>query len=498
MRIACRESGTRGKKCHVLIIGVFEGALQSALEALRRDRKTKQLLAAILKEKQFQGKAKRLFFTATPSSTVARSVILVGLGRSQDYTLEKLRRAVGMTLKHYEVESATTLRIDVRTISDTKQTVRENVRAVTEALILATYRFTKYKSKADDHVVKIRETELTVSDRKQLTDAKRGLEFGRCVSEAANFARDLANEPANELTPRKLAAAAERMARSARLRCTVMNEQEIKRAKMGGLLGVAQGSHEPPRFIILEHRGRLQTQAPIVLVGKGITFDSGGISIKPSQAMDEMKYDMCGAAAVLGLLRIAAHLKLPQRIIGLVPTCENMLSANPQRPGDIIRISNGKTVEVLNTDAEGRLILADGLSYAQRYKPQAVFDLATLTGSCKATFGEECIGMMGNDRGLLDRVAQAGEESGERCWELPMWSEYEDQIKSQVADLKNIGHRYAGCITAGKFLEAFTAYPWVHLDIASTAWFDSTKPYMIKGPSGAGIRVLSQFLVNWS
>jgi leucyl aminopeptidase len=230
-------------------------------------------------------------------------------------------------------------------------------------------------------------------------------------------------------------------------------------------------------------------------VGKGITFDSGGISIKPSEGMEKMKYDMSGAAAVVGSLWLAAKMKLAVNLIGLAPTCENLPSEKPQRPGDIITISNGKTVEVVNTDAEGRLILADGLSYAARYKPQAIIDLATLTHSCRATFGELCIGMMGNDASLIEKVKEAGEKSGGRVWELPLWEDYRDHIKSDVADIKNVGKGVAGAISAGKFLEEFVGdFPWVHLDIASTAWLDSDQSPFTKGPSGAGVRVVNQFL----
>ncbi len=265
---------------------------------------------------------------------------------------------------------------------------------------------------------------------------------------------------------------------------------------MGALLGVARGSEEPPKFIIINYQGDRESNRPIAIVGKTITFDTGGISIKPSERMEQMKYDMSGGAAVLAAIKAAAQLKIPVNVVGFLPATENMPGGNAMKPGDVVKTLSGLTVEVINTDAEGRLILADALSYALRSRPSAIVDLATLTGACTVALGRNAIGLLGNHPGLLERVKAAGEASGERVWELPLWEEYFDQIKSDVADIKNVGGRGAGTITAAAFLRKFVDdTPWAHLDIASTAWADEPRPYTPKGATGVGVRLLVQFLL---
>jgi leucyl aminopeptidase len=309
-------------------------------------------------------------------------------------------------------------------------------------------------------------------------------------------ARNLANAPGNELYPETLAEKARNLGSEFGFDVTVLEEPELKDLGMGGILGVAQGSSRSPRLIILEY-GK-SSGKPVVLVGKGVTFDSGGISIKPSANMAEMKMDMSGAAAVIGTFEAVARLKLPVRIVGLIPAVENMPSGSSLRPGDILRHYGGKTSEVDNTDAEGRLILADALGYASQFKPAAVVDLATLTGACVVALGHQASGMMGNDAPLMARLKAAGEETYERVWELPMFDEYEKLIKSDVADVKNVGGRWAGAITAAWFLKKFTGtYRWAHLDIAGTAILEDASEYHQRGGSGVGVRLLTEFLRRW-
>lgn len=268
---------------------------------------------------------------------------------------------------------------------------------------------------------------------------------------------------------------------------------------MGGLLGVSQGSSQPPKFIILEYNARAKKQDTIILVGKGVTFDAGGICLKQAKDMDQMKSDMSGGAAVMGAIQAICKMKLPQHVVGLIPCTENMPSGSAIKPGDIIKFYSGKTAEVVNTDAEGRLILADALGYAEKYEPNAVIDLATLTGSCVVALGNIVTGMMGNNEELKKRIKTAGEKSWERVWELPLWDEYQEQIKSDIADIKNTGGPYAGAITAACFLSKFTEkYPWVHLDIAGTSWCDKSKPCIQKGATGVGVRLLVQLIRNWT
>jgi leucyl aminopeptidase len=297
------------------------------------------------------------------------------------------------------------------------------------------------------------------------------------------------------MDPETLAASARKSGRRSGFGVRILNEKRIRALHMGGLAGVAAGSHRPPRFIIMEYRGRGARGKPVVLVGKGVTFDSGGISIKPSAGMAEMKMDMSGAAAVIGTMQAAAQLKLPRHLIGLVPATENLPGGSALKPGDILRHLNGMTSEIDNTDAEGRLILADALSYASRYDPALVIDLATLTGAVVVALGHVTTGMMGTDRKAMAALEEAGERTFERVWELPLYQEYEKLIRSDVADVKNTGGRWAGAITAALFLKKFTGtFPWVHLDIAGTAIIEEASDYIPRGGSGVGVRLLIDFL----
>jgi leucyl aminopeptidase len=302
----------------------------------------------------------------------------------------------------------------------------------------------------------------------------------------------LINSPGNEVNPSYLAETAKGIAKQQALRCKILQKQDMQKLQMGCLLGVAQGSAQPPVLIMLEHAPNGTTEAPIVLVGKGITFDSGGISIKPAANMEDMKMDMAGGAAVLGTMQALAQLRYSRRVIGLVPASENLPSGTAIKPGDILRAMSGKTVEIINTDAEGRLILADALSYAvQTLKPACIIDLATLTGAVVIALGNYATGMMGTDETMMARLRAAGERTAERVWQLPLFEEYSKQIKSDFADIKNTGGREAGSITGGAFLKEFVGEtPWVHLDIAGTAWTRESKPYVPKGATGVGIRLL--------
>jgi leucyl aminopeptidase len=326
-----------------------------------------------------------------------------------------------------------------------------------------------------------------------------GARVGQIVAEAACLVRDLGNQPGNVATPTMLAQTAQRIAQQHGLRCQVLDRVQIEELGMGAFMSVARGSQEPPKFIILEHNADHEDLQTLVLVGKGITFDSGGISIKPGEKMEMMKFDMSGGAAVLGTLQAVAQLDLPLHVVGLVPATENLPSGTATKPGDIVRALSGKTIEVINTDAEGRMILADALAYAQRYQPAAVIDLATLTGACVVALGHHAIGLMGNNLELIARLKEAGQASGERVWELPLWEEYHEQLKSDVADMKNVGGRPAGAITAAALLSKFAeGYPWAHLDIAGTAYTDEEKSYIPKGGTGVGVRLLVELLRNWA
>ena len=334
-------------------------------------------------------------------------------------------------------------------------------------------------------------------DGGRLTEIRRGLRLGRSIAGGTCLARDLVNHPGNTATPAFLAGRARALARRHEgLRCRVLDEAAMRREGMGALLGVSAGSAQPAKLILLEHglsprRRGVRRRKPLVFVGKGVTFDSGGISIKPGSGMADMKMDMSGAAAVIGAMQVVAEAGLARPVVGIVPATENLLDGKAYKPGDVLTTMAGKTIEIDNTDAEGRLILADALTYAQRYEPEGIVDLATLTGACVIALGSHASGLMANDDGLAARVEAAAGATGERVWRLPLWPEYREQIKSLVADMKNTGGREGGAITAAALLAEFAGdTPWVHLDIAGTAWTNRARPYVPRGGVGVGVRLL--------
>jgi leucyl aminopeptidase len=323
-----------------------------------------------------------------------------------------------------------------------------------------------------------------------------GCEEGLVAARCVNFARDLVNDPANIVTPAYLAAAAKKIAAQYKMKFKACSRAEVEKMKMGAFLAVAKGSDTPPSFITLDYnpRGAKET---VVLVGKGLTFDSGGISLKPGEGMEGMKGDMAGGAAVLAMMMGVAEMRLKRRVVALVPATENMPSGHATRPGDIVKTMSGKTVEILNTDAEGRLILLDALTFAERYRPDAVFDFATLTGACVVALGHVASGLFGNNDALISLVEESSKESGERVWHMPIWDEYNEMMKGELADLKNTGGRWGGACSAAAFLGNFaTKYPWVHLDIAGTAQIDKPAKYLAKGASGAPVRLMLNLLKN--
>lgn len=451
----------------------------------------------------FTGKP-RQSLTLYPPAMKGRPLILVGAGKRNALSAETLRRAAAAAAREAAKLRTASLEIlepDAEIITEGARflddPVWENVGlALGEGAALASYKYDRYIT--SDKKPALRSVSIVGPDRARIEQVRNGLEMATVLCEATYLARDLENAPANEIYPESLARIAQTSGRKNGFRVTVLNEARIRALKMGGLLGVAQGSARPPRFLIMEYRPRTRATGTVVIVGKGVTFDAGGISIKPSAGMAEMKMDMSGAAAVIGTMQAAARLRLGVHLIGLVPATENLPGGRAMKPGDILRHYNGKTSEVDNTDAEGRLILADALSYAERFKPDAVIDLATLTGAVVVALGHHATGMLGNNAGLIARLKESGERTYERVWELPMFEEYEKQIKSEVADVKNVGGRWAGAITGAMFLKQFIGpYPWVHLDIAGTAMMEEVSDYSGKGGSGVGVRLLIDLLRHW-
>jgi leucyl aminopeptidase len=365
--------------------------------------------------------------------------------------------------------------------------------ALTEGSILGLYTFRKHITKEPEHG-EIEELLIVERDGSKHAALEQGVKRGRILAEATNCARDMINEPANYMTPSDMAEVARGVCAKYGLECTVLEREEMKNLGMGALLGVAQGSRQPPKFIVISYRGDDSSKTTLGLVGKGLTFDSGGISIKPSEGMEEMKGDMAGGAAVIAAMRAIAEFKAKINVTGLIPATENLPGGAALKPGDVLKAMNGKTIEVVNTDAEGRLILADALCYARKLGLSPLVDVATLTGACHVALGDVCTGAFGNNQETINKIIKAGEESGEKIWQLPMFDEYKESNKSDVADLKNSGGRWGGAITAAQFLAEFSQdTPWTHLDIAGTSYSSKERAYILKGATGVAVRTLVNF-----
>ncbi|MDD9948962.1 MAG: leucyl aminopeptidase [candidate division Zixibacteria bacterium] len=485
-----------------VIIGLFKEERLEESDATVMESALHRYLRDVLALGDFKGEDQEVAVLYPLGQAPPGRVILVGLGSRDEFSLETARCASGIAVRR-------ALKLGVSELSITVHgpgapdgpnapgfELRDCAQATVEGLLLGAYRYDDFKT-GDEDRPGLESVAVVTPQRAQAYEIRDGIEDGQISAEGTTLARDLSNAPGNAMTPRKLAAAARKMAGETGLNCRVLTRKDIAKERMGALLAVNAGSEEPPRFIVLEHGEATDGMDTLIFIGKGITFDSGGISIKSSGGMEDMKHDMSGAAAVIGAMRSVALAKPSLHVVGLVPATENLPDGKALKPGDIITTRSGKTIEVINTDAEGRLVLADALEYAERYNPTAVIDLATLTGACVVALGYAATGMMGNDDGLQDRVRSAGETAGERVWPLPLWQDYHDQIKSHVADVKNTGGRWAGALTAGAFLAKFVERPWVHLDIAGTAYTDANKPFCPKGATGVGVRLLLQLVKDW-
>jgi leucyl aminopeptidase len=488
--IACVSGPLPAVDAELVIAPWFEDDRPSAIPGL--DEAAGGELARALDSKEFGAHPYDLFITPIASASArewkARRVALIGAGRSADFTTDLARRlatAGGLAAKQRRVGRVAFL---ARTDGPAKVDAQQLAQAIAEGLTLAEFNVGTYKT--GDVPPGAVPTWLIVAGG-GIEDA---VARGRVLGESSNLARGLANEPGNTLTPREFSARAAQIARDAGVHVEVLDEQQIAALRMGLLLGVARGSSEPPRLIVFRYDPPGVTSGPVLgLVGKGVTFDTGGISIKPADGMERMKDDMAGGAAVACAMRAIALLKAPIRVIGIVPTTENMPGGRAIKPGDILESAEGKTVEVINTDAEGRLILADGLWYARQLGATHLVDVATLTGACVVALGKITSGLFGSPMSWVEQVHQVADRAGDRSWPLPLFDEYRDQLKSDIADLMNTGGRPAGSITAAMFLKEFTGgLPWVHMDIAGTAWLEESKPYLAKGPSGVAVRTLAE------
>ena len=422
-------------------------------------------------------------------------LFLLGLGKKEEFTPEKFRRAVGRLVDAAQKRQQEIF-LAVRDLSENGLTVVDMVQAAVESVDLALYRFDYYRTREKEMSPPRLESLVFWCPRGEEKALRAAGRKGIQIAEAANLARDLANHPANVVTPTKLAAKAKEMETELGIETRIYSRRQMQAMGMGALLAVASGSREEPKLIVLEYGKKHSKNGTVALVGKGVTFDSGGISIKPSKNMDEMKYDMAGGAAVFGLLWAVARLEIPLHIVGVVPATENLPGGGAYKPGDVVTSFSGQTIEVLNTDAEGRLILADALTFAQKeFHPELLIDLATLTGAAVVALGHAGAAVMGNADEMIQKVQESAVRTGEKVWPIPLWEEYHDQLKSSVADMKNIGGGPGGLPVAGAFLENFIEkVKWVHIDIAGVAWTTEKRPYLSKGATGFGVRLLADFL----
>ena len=474
-----------------IAVGIYEEKkISQAAELI--DKASGGELRALIKSGDMEGKSGKTRLLYRLPGVSAERVVLVGLGKQKSFSAKTWRECVRAAITAISDTGATDAWLFLADIPVEKRDSTWKARHFAMASAEALYKFDQMKSAKSKPRALIRLGYGLVS-RRDLPAAERGLKEGRAIAAGMDLARDLGNLPGNICTPSYLAEQSVRLAREWKLSAQVLEQKDMEKLGMGALLSVAKGSRQPPKFIVLRYNGAAAKDKPIVLVGKGITFDTGGISLKPGAEMDEMKFDMCGAASVIGTMRAVAEMRLKLNVIGLVPTAENMPDGAASKPGDIVTSMSGQTIEILNTDAEGRLILCDALSYAEQFQPQAVVDIATLTGACIVALGHVCSGLFSNKDSLAKELVAAGEDSWDRVWQLPLWDDYQEQLKSNFADFANIGGRAAGSVTAACFLARFTRkYDWAHLDIAGTAWHSGKN----KGSSGRPVPLLTSFLLK--
>ncbi|HKE44453.1 MAG TPA: leucyl aminopeptidase [Steroidobacteraceae bacterium] len=481
------------KRSDCAVLGVYE-AHELAAATRTFDGRHGRRIAALLRRGDFAGRLGDTLLVSDSAHGPNARVLLVGLGPRKSYNRKAYRRALLASLHALTRTGAAHAVSWLAHESVAGLDAYYAGRFAAEAAANVLYRIPDLKTGTRPPAPALRRLTSVLADAAAARDAQRGLNDGAAIADGMKITRDLANLPANVCTPRHIGRAARALAKKHRaLRVKVLERRAIERLRMGAFLSVTHGSDEPPQLIVLEYRGARRSAAPIALIGKGITFDSGGISLKDPAGMDEMKFDMSGAASVLGTFASAAALRLPLNLVGIIPACENLPNGRATKPGDVVRSMSGQTVEVLNTDAEGRLILADALTYVRRYKPAAVVDVATLTGACVVALGAHFAGLMSADEELTNELAKAGERSDDRAWRMPLVEEYGEQLKSNFADMANTGGREGGAITAACFLSKFAhGLRWAHLDIAGVAWLTGAQ----KGSTGRPVPLLVDFLLH--
>ncbi|MBA7504974.1 putative cytosol aminopeptidase [subsurface metagenome] len=476
-----------------LVVNLFEEVKQPDGATAAVDKALGGAVSQLIDQAAIKGKLGEVTIIHTLGKLPARIVATAGLGKKEEFNLDKVRRVAGdfsRSLRKLNCHSVATILHGAGTGSIEPE---DSAEAITEGSLLGLYNFTSYKKPEYEEIAEM----LIISESSQLTALGRGIENGKIMAEATVIARDMVNEPANQMTPARMAEMAEETANKYDLEFKVFDSRDMEAMGMGALLGVASGSNQPPKLITLGYKGNPDSQKTAGFLGKGVTFDSGGISIKPSEGMGEMKDDMAGGAAVMAALAAIARLKCKINITVIIPAVENLPGGNALKPGDILKAMNGKTIEIISTDAEGRLILADALSYAVKQSLSPLVDLATLTGACRVALGTGYSGLFSNNQRLANEIVKAANKTGEKMWQMPLPEEYKEQNKSLVADIKNTGNRYGGAITAALFLAEFIDdAPWAHIDIAGTASSNKESGYIVKGATGVGVRTLIELALS--
>ncbi|HEY9269118.1 MAG TPA: leucyl aminopeptidase [Methylotenera sp.] len=497
MEFSIKTGSTEKQHHNCVIVGVYEShQLSDSAKAI--DELSSGYLSNIIKRGDLDGKAEKTLMLHDVPGVNSERVLLVGLGKQNEFSEKQYAKAVRASVKAVATSGAGEAVTYLAELPVKAFSLSRKVSLLAEVALDATYRFNAIKRKQegaedDDAKKGVKRLTIHVADAAHVKEAEAGLADGKALAAGVSLTKDLGNLPPNVCTPTYLAEQALGLGKTYGLKVEVLERADIETLGMGSFLGVTKGSEEPPKLIVMQHLKGKKDQKPVVLVGKGITFDTGGISLKPGAEMDEMKYDMCGAASVLGTFRTIAEMDLPLNVIGIIPTCENMPDGRATRPGDVLTSMSGLTIEVLNTDAEGRLILCDALTYAERFEPSAVVDIATLTGACVIALGHHATGLFSNNDDLAKELLQAGETALDRAWHMPMWDDYQPQLDSNFADMGNIGGRAGGSITAACFLSRFTKkYEWAHLDIAGTAWKSGKE----KGGTGRPVPLLTEFLAS--
>jgi leucyl aminopeptidase len=475
-----------------VVVGVYESRkLTLAAELL--DKASDGYISGIVRRGDMEGKSGSTLLLQNVPGSLCERVLLVGLGKEKDFREKEFGAAIRTTVKTLNETGAFDASIFLTELAVKKRSIGWRIRQATMIALDATYKFDQFKSKKDEVRRPLRKLTLAVERRNELAQAEEALAQGLAIAEGMAMTKTLGNLPPNICHPTYLAEQAQAMAKEFNLGCDILERADMEQLGMHSLLSVSRGSRQPPKLIVLTYKGSKASEKPVVLVGKGVTFDTGGISLKPGAEMDEMKYDMCGAASVLGTMHSVARMALPINLIVIVPATENMPDGAASRPGDIVTSMSGQTIEILNTDAEGRLILCDALTYAERFEPDTVIDVATLTGACVVALGHIATGLFSNKDALARELLDAGDESHDRAWHMPLWDDYQELLKSPFADMGNIGGRWGGSITAACFLSRFTKkYDWAHLDIAGTAW----KSGADKGATGRPVPLLTHYLLQ--